>query len=297
MIIKIISFFTLIYLLVCLPIDAVEHSTPEFSVLTQERCLTSNCKTSFKKLKRFAKFGSTEAQVVIATAYLTGNGLEKNLKKAVVNLKKAKRAGSARAAWTLSYLYMEGIGVSKNVEQANELLQYAIDKNFGPALFQKAIETLNLTKMDNDESIALLKRAISTSNKDAIYLLAQMYEFGEGVEKNNEQAVLLYSQLKFSGYKDSEIRLRGLIDEHIVDSKLSSIDQKSEPNTEIITVSGTKWDLQKTLTTLVEHIDSTGLYDGKGIGHLRGRGCMNSSSACASIKSKKEIGQLLGVFR
>ncbi|MCW8833696.1 MAG: sel1 repeat family protein [Colwellia sp.] len=294
---KAFSFFTLMYILICLPIQAAESSKPEFTVLTKELCLTEECKRSFRKLKNFARKGSTEAQVVIAIAYLTGNGLEKNPEKAVRNLKKAKRSGSARAAWTLSYLYTKGIGVSKDTEQANELLQYALDKNFGPALFQKASEILDLSKKENEEAIFLLKKSISTSNKNATYLLAQMYEFGEGVEQNIEQALKLYSQLKFSNYKDSQQRYEKLFSDYKGDPKLISLSQGLDPSIETITVSGAKWDLQKTLTTLVHYLDSSGLYDGGGFSHIRGKGCANSSSACAMIGAKEDIDRFMGVFR
>jgi len=40
-------------------------------------CESNNCQKLFKKLKKYANWGNPEAQVLVGTAYLTGNGLEK----------------------------------------------------------------------------------------------------------------------------------------------------------------------------------------------------------------------------
>lgn len=292
-----LKIITLTTLFISLSSIASQSTTPEFSVLTEELCVSEECHKSYQQLKRFAKYGSKEAQIVVATAYLTGNGLEKNPKLAVRNLKKAKAAGSARAAWTLSYLYNNGIGVEQNTEQARELLQYAIDKNFGPALFQKAMEYLDLNKQDNIKSIALLKRAINASDKSAKYLLAQMYEYGEGIEQDLIMAAKLYQELQFSSYKDSQDRLQEVIEKAKKDASSSFPFSELDPNIEVLTISGVTWDIQKTLSTLVENLEVTGLYDGRGIGKIRGKGCVNSSSPCESIKGKEGIQDFFRVFR
>jgi len=270
--------------------QAVASSAPEFSVLTSELCSTSECKKHYRQLKQFAKYGSTEAQNVVAVAYLTGNGLEKNTRLAIRNLRKAKSSGSARAAWTLSYLYKNGIGVEHNDLQANNLLQYAIDKNFGPAMFQKATELLDINKKDNDQAVDLL---IKSSTKPAKYLLAQMYEYGEGIEQNVNEAARLYKELEFADYKDSKLRLSALVKQAKIDHKNSLVD----PNIEVITVSGMKWDINKTLSTLVENLEISGLYDGKSMSKIRGKGCINSSSSCSVVTDKDEVQRFLGVFR
>jgi hypothetical protein len=64
---------TLTSLFISLSSIATQSTSPEFSVLTQELCVSEECYKSYRHLKRLAKHGSTEAQIVVATAYLTGN--------------------------------------------------------------------------------------------------------------------------------------------------------------------------------------------------------------------------------
>ncbi|WP_448547570.1 tetratricopeptide repeat protein [Thalassotalea fusca] len=294
---RLIAVTALTFLFLNSPVNASEHTAPDFSVLTKQLCVSDECKKNYQKLKKFAKHGSMEAQMVVATAYLTGNGLEKNPKRAAMNLKKAKSSGSARAAWTLSYLYTHGIGVDKDLEEAEELFQYALDKNFGPALYQKATEMLDLTTKNNAEAILLLKTAIAKSDKESTYLLAQMYELGEGVEQNTVEAVRLYSTLKFFDYKDSQKRLQELLTSHAEDPEIVQLNKELDLDIEVITVSGMNWNLDNTLSTLVENLDMMGNYYGGGIGRIRGKGCVNSSSVCSSVTGKEEIALFMKTFR
>ena len=95
------------------------------SVNPDHLCENDNCQKLFRKLKKYANWGNPEAQVLVGTAYLTGNGLEKNDKLAVRNLRKAILSGSNRARWMMSYLYKQGIGIEKDLEKSERLLNQA----------------------------------------------------------------------------------------------------------------------------------------------------------------------------
>ena len=294
---NIIGISLLSCLFISTAIQASNSHQPEMSVLTKELCADNECKKKYRQLKNFAKYGSTEAQIVVSIAYLTGNGLEKNPKLAVRNLKKAKKGGSSRAAWMLAYLYKNGIGTEQNTALADEYFQYALDKDFSPALFEKATELLDFSHKENHHAVTLLTRAAATSSKQAKYLLAKMYELGEGVEKDLTQAAKLYKELEFFDYKDSRQRLYALINNSKKSADVFAQLSQFAPSDEIITINGEVWGLQETLGKLVNILDSSGLYDGKSAAsHIRGQGCANSSSSCSSFSEQSDKERFLGAF-
>ena len=273
--------------------------SPDLSVLPKEACIDDECLKKFRQLKSFAKHGSAEAQIVVAIAYLTGNGLEKKPELALRNLKKAHKNGSSRAAWMLAYLYENGIGTEQDNALAKEYFQYALDKGFAPALFEQAVKLLDFNQSasdaNNQQAVNLLIKAEEVESRKAKYLLAKMYELGEGVDQDMLAAAKRYKALERLDYQDSHQRLTSLMAKAQQEKALSEQLHPYSPETELITVTGEKWNLHNTLDRLVVLLDSSGLYDGKSIGHIRGKGCANSSSSCSMV-TDEEKDRFLGKF-
>ncbi len=255
-----------------------------FTVNPDHLCESASCKKLFKKLKKYANWGNPEAQVLVATAYLTGNGLEKNHPLAVRNLRKAILSGSNRARWMMSYLYQHGLGIDQDLQQAERLLDKAAKYKFPPALFEKAIATINFETIKNDEAIAMLEIAAKKKHKASMYLLAKMYQHGKGVSADRFSSAKLYKKLAFSGYRDSHQQLKSVLSELKENKKSSEKVQMLASEIETIQVIGHKWNMELALEYKVEKMSKSNIYDGNSFGsHLRGRTCLNSSSSCISM--------------
>jgi hypothetical protein len=267
------------------------------SANSESSCTNDNCLKLIKKMKKYANWGSHEAQVLVATAYLTGNGMEKNEKLAVRHLRKAILSGSNRARWMMSYLFKEGIGIDKDLNQSERLLNKAAQYNYPPALFQKAVETINFEETNNEGGLSMLMAAANKQHKVSMYLLAKMYQHGKGVSANNFEAAKLYKKLSYYNYRDSSQQLRFV---------LSGVKKNKErapemlaliSDIEVIEVIGERWSIEVALEYKLNKIMKEGIYDGNSYGsHLRGRTCLNSSSKCILIEGE-DIAAFMGGAR
>lgn len=247
-------------------------------------CVNENCQRLFKKIKKYANWGNPEAQVLVGAAYLSGNGLEKNDKLAVRNLRKAVLSGSNRARWMMSYLYKHGIGIDKDLSKSERLLSKAAEYKYPPALFQKAVETINFETKNNEDAVSMLIVAANKKHKASMYLLAKMYQHGIGTSMELLESAKLYKKLAFSGYRDSHQQLKSVLQGAKEGQKDSAEILSLASDIERIQVIGQKWDMELALEYKVEKMSKSNIYDGKSFGsHLRGRTCLNSSSKCISI--------------
>ena len=209
-----------------------------------DSCTKANCLKLLKKLKKYANWGSPEAQVLVATAYLTGNGLEKNEKLAVRHLRKAILSGSNRARWMMSYLFKEGIGIDADLYQSERLLNKAAKYNYPPALFQKAIETINFDAINNEDGLLMLTVAANKQHKVSMYLLAKMYQHGKGVSADKYEAAKWYKKLSFFDYRDSQQQLQFVLSDVKQSRKGEQEMLALISGIEVIEVVGEKWDLE-----------------------------------------------------
>ena len=123
----------------------------------------------------FAK-GSAEAAAGIGDLYSYGLGVEANPVKAVAWYREASNRGSASGQSELGYHYLEGIGVSRDLDQAYYWFDKSAEQLFPPA----------------------------------VYNLAEMYELGKGVNKNEKRAIELYRIAEKHGVKEATAALARL---------------------------------------------------------------------------------------
>ena len=249
-------------------------------------CDNESCKNKFKEIIKYAHNGNPEAQVLVATSYLTGDGLEQDASKSAKWFRKAVRQGSTKAMWVLSNLYRKGLGVDKDKSRAEHLLSRAVDHEYGPALFQKAMQSFDLKSKNNSEEVKLLMRAKKVGFKPASYLLAKMHEEGNSVDKDIYKSAQLYKDLQFSEYKDSETRLISIKEkakksDTLTYKKISQLDD----DIEVISITHKRFNFETYLTTSIQRFKlETSIYDGKGgMSHIRGRVCSYNTGCRAAI--------------
>lgn len=174
-----------------------------FMPLFESKPCDSACFERFKVIRKYAMHGNPQAMVLLATAYLTGEGQEYNPERAEIWLRRADNVGSTKATWMRAQLYKAGLGVEKDLEKYHFLLNKAVKRNYGPALFAVAADTI-LQDGFNDDAVNMLKRAKADGYKQASYLLAKMYETGQGVAQDKLKAAQIYKTLP--SYKESRKR-------------------------------------------------------------------------------------------
>jgi len=286
----------LLIILLSIPafIEVSAQDVREVLELKQEKsllCENESCTNKFKKIIQYAYNGNPEAQVLVATSYLTGDGLEQDASKAAKWFRKAVRQGSTKAIWVLSNLYRKGLGVDKDQTRAENLLSRAIDNEYGPALFQKAMQSFDLKSNNNSEEVKLLMRAKKVGFKPASYLLAKMHEEGNSVDKDIYKSAQLYKDLQFSEYKDSKTRLisikeKAKTSDSLTYDKILQLDD----DIEVISITHKRFNFESYLTTSIHRFKrEESIYDGKGgMSHIRGRGC-DYSTGCRSAIGPEAI--------
>ncbi|GHE80011.1 tetratricopeptide repeat protein [Thalassotalea profundi] len=268
---------------------AFDNNNQGIETAEEKLCVDDSCKAQILKLKKHSRYGNPETLILLASAYLTGEGVEKNPELAFKKIKRAVRSGSGKAMFILSAYYRDGIGTDKDIEKSNLWLSRSVKENYSQALYQTALLTLDFNKADNSDELDLLLRAEAKGNKDATYLLSILRETGTLVEKDALQAAKGYKRLAFSHYKDSQDRLVNLINSTEETSKEYSKIRALDEDIETITVTGEKLSFQMALSNAIERVTYNSLYDGKSTGsHIQGRGCTKKTN-CRIYSDSNDI--------
>jgi len=153
--------------------------TQRLAVLTsnyQKICTSTPCKKQFTQLKKYGRWGDAKSQLVVASAYLYGDGVEQDIDKAISWLKRTAYNTSSNAAKYSLYAF-----------------------NLMAQLYQKGI--------------TYLEQASESNFDEASYYLARMYQQGNAIEKDITKAASYYQKVVKKDYKDSRQRLEALITE------------------------------------------------------------------------------------
>lgn len=255
-------------------------------------CDGDSCDVQIRKLKRHSRYGNPDTLILLASAYLNGEGVEKNPEMAIKKLKRATRAHSGKAMFMLAALYKDGIGTEVNIEQSDLWLKRSVAEGYPQALYQTALKTLDLKKEDNSAELALLLKAEERENKAAAYLLSVFRETGTLLEKDTVRAAEGYKNLAFWDYKDSKNRLENLAKN--ADETVEGYERISSLASDIerITVTGTKISYKMALDLTIDRVTRDSIYDGRSTGsHIPGRGCTQKTNC--QVQSYAKGGPML----
>jgi uncharacterized protein len=182
---------------------------------------------AFGWLKKAADAGDLEAMADVGETYMKGKGVNSSINTATTWYRKAAEAGNVRAMRNLGQFYMSN-PVYANYGEAKKWFEKAIEKG-DPAslsglaemydnalgvpednaeafrLYRKAAEGGDgggyrglaqylLAAGDYRQAAAYYQAAAERNDMRAIEALGTMYELGQGVEKNPNRALELYTQ-------------------------------------------------------------------------------------------------------
>lgn len=193
----------------------------------------------FETLKVKANKNDLEAQTTLGYLYLMGEFVVKDLSKSEAWLKIAGEQGSSLAQAYLGYLYAEKGNISEaiqwyrkssaqnnadaqlnlalllgdqndfDVNEIVELLEMSIKNGNKESYFPLAWWYLNELSLNKEqEGLKLLGMAVDCEDKDAEYLLAELYETGDLVEQNLKKSKELYLRAKIHGSLEAFDKLK-----------------------------------------------------------------------------------------
>lgn len=231
---------------------------------TDKLCPNNSCEQQIKRLKRYgALYKDPGALILLATAYMTGEGVEKDPRRAYQLIKRAARAGSTKAYFILSAMQRDGIGTEVNLKRSQLNLDRSAKYGYAPAMFQKSLETLDFSSSDNAKAIQWLEKAVAGRSREAIYLMAQLRETGTVVAKDLLGAAELYKQAAFWQYKDSGQRLQHIADSLSKETEDYSKVAKLLEEVETITIHGSKVEFHAALDMKIDAIIENSHFDGR----------------------------------
>jgi len=157
-----------------------------------------------KNFKLAADQGFADAQYNVGTMSYKGEGGSKDYNLAREYFKLAAKQGDTNAQYMLGYMLYYGEGGDKNIIEARDMLELAASQNN-----IKAINLLEVILEDADTLFILgndlyddnnmlpakkkFKLAAEKGHTDAQYKLGRMLYYGEGGEKNDDQAKNMFS--------------------------------------------------------------------------------------------------------
>lgn len=253
-------------------------------------CVTDDCVSQLKKLKRYATNGNAVAATIVARAYSDGVGFEKNPRAALRIIKLGAAKNEPVALYQLSEWYRAGINTEVDIAKADLYLERAVALNFPQAMHTKA--TLLSKRQDatsQQAAVDLLHKAAGYGHQEAQYALAQLLQNEASSAENLLHAAELLRRLTLQSYKDSAEQLTTLI------GKLSETKQATAEelaylnetfNIEVVKV-GHRGTFTEQLAALNERMAKIqfGRYSGISSGtRIRGQLCGEGSSNCSSFR-------------
>ena len=160
-------------------------------------------------LEKAAYAGDKRAPLVLGILYEKGNGVPENPATAAKWYQKGMENGNPAAVRRLAELYRLGLGVPHDESKAKELLNKAsamgdkaapkfIEKHEQDRLHPKAGQSIKeeayraYKQKQFDKAAKLYRQCADMGNDQCQLALGVQYEFGEGVPKNESQAVAWY---------------------------------------------------------------------------------------------------------
>ena len=268
---------------------AFSQDTNAFSGTTEttKYCVDDYCKTQLRNLVQLARNGSGRAAAIVATAYASGDGFEKNLEKAEHYIILGARFRDPVAAYLMADWLRNGFVLEQDIAKAEEMLDLAIKYGYAPAMYDKALNILKSGDSDKtDQAVALLESASEQNNMRAMFLLARMKETGTVAAKDVEGAVDLFQRLARARHPEAMEYLKVLAERSANNKQDSAILAKLEldKDIEVIEVTGEAFKVTLVLDGLVDTLVSSGKYDQNSIGsRIRGVSC-DESINCGSTK-------------
>lgn len=183
-------------------------------LLIEDKAKPENIKTAHKIMQKLVNNGDTEAQRVLGTWNLKGEGVKKNDQEGFRLISLAAEKGNTEALYQIAELYEEGKGTEKNYSKAIEY--YARCAESEPDILVKLTSIKNLSekeeKVRDQKVYEIASIHASRGDKKMQSVLAALYQNGVGVEKNFDKAVEWFKKSAEQNWEPAKRALKQIED-------------------------------------------------------------------------------------
>ena len=171
---------------------------------------------AIKRLTQVANKGNTEAQRMLADAYLEGKGVEKSEAKAIEMLEKAAKGGDAEAMYQLGNFYFYGNSplIGKYYKKAINYYTQAANKGNAAAQAQLALcfyNGIGTNASPKDAFSWILKSVNTNPTPKAQNNLGVCYAVGIGAQPSNAQALEFFQKAAEAGDVTAQYNLGNML--------------------------------------------------------------------------------------
>jgi len=171
--------------------------------------------------------GSPHAAVQLGDTYHYGWGVKKDEEEAIRWYKLAAAGKNPAAQFAMGQAYAEGRGVKQDYKAAFDMYEKAAEQDYAPA--QDSLGNIYFfgqygVEPDKTTAIEWYRKAVKLGNVEAEYSLAEALHNGDGVVKDDKEAIILYRDAVAKGNSSANIRL-----EEIEGSEMGLFHTKNVP--------------------------------------------------------------------
>ncbi|KAI8639391.1 hypothetical protein BD408DRAFT_272249 [Parasitella parasitica] len=131
-----------------------------------------------------------EAQCTLARMLFQGEGVKQNTQLALDYLKKSAENNNVYAQFLIGVHYERGFDIAQDLEKAKDYYGKSADGGFPDA--QAALGSRLIAEAKYAQGIEWLEKAVQMGNSRAHVQLGILYDKGEGIQQNNDMALLHY---------------------------------------------------------------------------------------------------------
>lgn len=177
-----------------------EYAMMQIAAQLDEHGTASNesLKKVFMLTKEAADQGSSKAMLALGWMYHDGSGVKRNLKQSVHYYHMASRKGSMASLLALAAAYERGDGEKQDLIQAEKYLKLALQLDLlrAPIAYGNFLSYQYGYPDSLERAANLYKKNANNEQAEGQMRLATLYEQGQGIKQNLEQAKKLREQAR-----------------------------------------------------------------------------------------------------
>ncbi len=145
--------------------------------------------TARKIAEPLANLGDPAAQTLLGEIYSRGLGVAQNLKEAAHWYKASAESGNPEGQFRYAMMLLDGKDVASDAKKAKEMMKAAAEKGLPLAEYNYAQMLIEASPTGGfTDAMPYFAKAADAGVSDAQYAMAQLYEYGKGVEVDDIQA-------------------------------------------------------------------------------------------------------------
>ncbi len=161
-----------------------------------------NYQKTLRLIEPLAANGNPRAQVMLGRCYENGLGVKQDSAVAAQWFQLAAEQNDSEAQVLLAYCYQAGVGVPKDPREVMNLMTRAAEHGNAEAQFNLALnysQGINGASKNEQECFRWASKSAEQGYAQAERLLGACYQYGFGVEANQEMANAWYAKAEAQG--------------------------------------------------------------------------------------------------